>query len=61
MALELLAFLDFGALLPACPLLARVPKDDDHAVMVFSGLSANDASTVPLRHYLQSLEYKPWG
>ena len=29
--------------------------------MVFPGLSANDASTVPLRHYLQSLNYKPWG
>ena len=29
--------------------------------MVFPGLSANDASTLPLRHYLQSLGYKPWG
>ncbi len=29
--------------------------------MVFPGLSANDVSTVPLRYYLQSLNYQPWG
>ena len=61
MALELRAFWEFGALLPAWPLLTRAPKGDGHAVMVFPGLSANDASTIPLRHYLQSLGYKPWG
>lgn len=61
LALELRAFWEFGALLPAWPLLARAPKGDGHAVMVFPGLSANDVSTVPLRHYLQSLSYKAWG
>ena len=61
LALELRAFWEFGALIPSWPLLARAPKGDGHAVMVFPGLSANDASTVPLRHYLQSLGYKPWG
>ena len=61
LALELRAFWEFGALLPAWPLLARAPRGDGHAVMVFPGLSANDASTVPLRHYLQSLNYSPWG
>ncbi|MES2053181.1 MAG: alpha/beta hydrolase [Pseudomonadota bacterium] len=61
LALELRAFWEFGALLPSWPLLARAPKGDGHAVMVFPGLSANDASTVPLRHYLQSINYKPWG
>ncbi|MES2399345.1 MAG: alpha/beta hydrolase [Pseudomonadota bacterium] len=61
LALELRAFWEFGALLPSWPLLARAPRGDGHAVMVFPGLSANDASTVPLRHYLQSLNYKPWG
>ncbi len=61
MALELRAFWEFGALLPSWPLLTRAPKGDGHAVMVFPGLSANDASTVPLRHYLQTLGYKPWG
>ena len=61
MALELRAFWEFGALLPSWPLLSRAPKGDGHAVMVFPGLSANDASTVPLRYYLQSLGYSPWG
>ena len=60
-ALELRAFWEFGALLPAWPVLKRAPRGDDHAVMVFPGLSANDASTVPLRYYLQSLGYKPFG
>ena len=61
MALELRAFWVFGALLPSWPLLARAPKGDGHAVLVFPGLSANDVSTVPLRHYLQSLNYSSWG
>ena len=61
LALELRAFWEFGALLPSWPLLARAPRGDGHAVMVFPGLSANDATTVPLRHYLQSLGYSPWG
>lgn len=55
------AFWEFGALLPAWPLLARAPKGDGHPVMVFPGLSANDVSTVPLRYYLQSLNYQTWG
>ena len=49
MALEFRAFWEFGALLPAWPVLSRAPAGDGHAVMVFPGLSANDASTVPLR------------
>lgn len=61
LALELRAFWEFGALLPSWPLLARAPRGDGHAVMVFPGLSANDTSTVPLRHYLQTLNYKTWG
>ena len=61
MALELRAFWEFGALLPSWPFLSRAPKGDGHGVMVFPGLSANDASTVPLRYYLQSLGYSPWG
>lgn len=61
LALELRAFWEFGALLPSWPLLARAPRGDGHAVMVFPGLSANDASTLPLRTYLQSLGYRAWG
>jgi hypothetical protein len=61
MALELRAFGEFGALLPAWPVLNKARKGDGHAVMVFPGLSANDVSTLPLRYYLQSLNYTPWG
>jgi pimeloyl-ACP methyl ester carboxylesterase len=61
LALEVRAFWEFCALLPAWPILSRAPRGDGHAVMVFPGLSANDASTVPLRHYLQSINYQPWG
>lgn len=61
LALELRAFWEFGLLLPAWPMLARAPRGDGHPVMVFPGLSANDVSTVPLRYYLQSLNYQPWG
>ncbi len=61
MALELRAFWEFSSLLPAWPVLNKAPKGDGHAVLVFPGLSANDVSTVPLRYYLQSLNYKPWG
>lgn len=61
LALEMRAFWEFGALLPAWPLLARAPRGDSHPVMVFPGLSANDISTMPLRRYLQSLNHTPWG
>jgi pimeloyl-ACP methyl ester carboxylesterase len=61
LALELRAFWEFGALFPSWPLLSRAPRGDGHSVLVFPGLSANDTTTVPLRQYLQSLNYNPWG
>ncbi len=57
LALELRAFWEAGALLPSWPLLSRAPRGDGHSVLVFPGLSANDVSTVPLRHYIESLGY----
>lgn len=57
LALELRAFWEFGALLPAWPVLARAPRGDKHSVVVFPGLSASDGSTFPLRRYLDSLGY----
>jgi pimeloyl-ACP methyl ester carboxylesterase len=57
MAMEMRAAWEFGALLPAWPLLQRAPAGDGHAVIVFPGLSASDTSTLPLRGYLQSLGY----
>lgn len=61
LALEFRAFWEFGALLPAWPVLAKAPRGDGHNVVVFPGLSANDGSTIPLRRYLGSLGYKTSG
>lgn len=61
LALEFRAPWEFGSLLPAWPALQRAPAGDGHTVMVFPGLSASDASTVPLRRYLASLGYDTQG
>ncbi|MBI2771046.1 MAG: alpha/beta hydrolase [Burkholderiales bacterium] len=61
LALEFRAPWEFGSLLPAWPALQRAPAGDGHAVMVFPGLSASDASTIPLRRYLGSLGYQTEG
>lgn len=61
LALEFRAFVEFGAVLPAWPALQRAPRGDGHTVVVYPGLSANDASTVPLRKYLTSLGYNTHG
>lgn len=61
LALELRALWEFGAVLPAWPWLQRAPEGDGHSVIVFPGLSASDASTVPLRRYLGSLGYEVSG
>ena len=61
LALEVRAFWEFGALLPAWPTLARAPVGDGHSVIVFPGLSANDGSTIPLRRYLDALNYDAQG
>lgn len=61
MALEFRAFWEFGALLPAWPLLQRAPRGDGHPVIVFPGLSASDGSTVPLRNYLATRGYEVSG
>lgn len=61
LALEFRAFWEFGAVLPAWPALQRAPAGDGHTVMVFPGLSASDASTLPLRRYLDVLDYDTRG
>ncbi len=61
MAMEMRAFWEFGAVLPAWPTLARAPQGDGHAVIVFPGLSASDSSTIPLRKYLDALNYDAQG
>ena len=61
MAMELRAPWEFGAVLPAWFTLQRAPVGDGHAVIVFPGLAASDASTIPLRAYLQGRGYKVSG
>jgi pimeloyl-ACP methyl ester carboxylesterase len=61
LALEFRAPWEFGAVLPAWPALQRAAPGDGHPVMVFPGLSASDASTAPLRRYLDSLSYTTHG
>ncbi len=61
LALEMRAFWEFGAVLPAWPALMRAPRGDGHSVIVFPGLAASDTSTVPLRHYLQALGHDVLG
>jgi pimeloyl-ACP methyl ester carboxylesterase len=61
LALEFRAFWEFGAVLPAWPILQQAPKGDGHRVIVFPGLAASDASTMPLRKYIQSLGYEVSG
>jgi pimeloyl-ACP methyl ester carboxylesterase len=61
LALEMRAFWEFGAVLPAWPALQRAPRGDGHPVIVFPGLAASDTSTTPLRRYLSSLGYAVCG
>lgn len=61
LALEFRAPWEFGAVLPAWPALQRAPAGDGHLAIVFPGLSASDASTVPLRRYLGTLGYETQG
>lgn len=51
------AFAEFGALLPAAPLLASAPRGDGHPVLVLPGFTTTDASTTVLRRYLRNLGY----
>ena len=61
LAMELRAPWEFGASMAAWPLLQRAPRGDGHGVIVYPGLSANDASTIPLRRFLRHLGYEVHG
>ncbi len=61
LAMEFRAPWEFGALLPAWPALQRAQQGDGHTVVVYPGLSASDATTLPLRKYLASLGYDTHG
>lgn len=57
MAMEFRAPWELGSVIPAWPFLRRAPAGDGHAVIVFPGLSASDASTLPMRGFMQNLGY----
>lgn len=61
MFLEGRAISEFGAFLGALPLLSLAPGGDGHPVLVLPGLIASDASTRPLRSFLDSRGYAVTG
>ncbi len=62
LAMESRAFIEWTACVAAWPLLASAAKGDGHPVLVFPGLTAGDASTWPLRRFLEGRGYAvyPW-
>ncbi len=60
LALESRAVFEWASLALAWPWLKRAPKGDGHPVLVLPGLVAGDASTWPLRKYLEELGYVPY-
>jgi pimeloyl-ACP methyl ester carboxylesterase len=62
LALEGRAFLEWAACVAAWPLLACAARGDGHPVLVLPGLTAGDASTWPLRKYIERCGYAayPW-
>jgi pimeloyl-ACP methyl ester carboxylesterase len=63
MLLEGRAPMELLSLVASWPWMRRLPRGDGHPVLVFPGMGANDATTVPLRHFLQELGYAThaWG
>lgn len=59
--LESRAIPELMALFSFSPLLRLSPRGDGHPVLVLPGLSASDASTVPLRSFLKDRGYVPYG
>ena len=62
LALEGRAFLEWTACVAAWPLLTRAAQGDGHPVLVLPGLAAGDATTWPLRTFLEGRGYAvyPW-
>jgi pimeloyl-ACP methyl ester carboxylesterase len=58
--LEARAPWEYAALLAAMPWLNQLPRGDGHPVIVFPGLGASDASTLPLRQFLRQRGYTPY-
>ena len=61
LALEWRAPWEYGAAVALGPLLNLAPMGDGHPVLVFPGMMASDATTVPLRRFLESRGYVAYG
>lgn len=59
LALEGRAPWEFAASVAAAPWLRKLPRGDNHRVLVFPGLAANDVTTLPLRTFLRDRGYRP--
>lgn len=60
-AFEGRAFTEFAAFSWGFPLLQMTPKGDGHPVMILPGFMTSDLSTLPLRVFLRSRGYVPYG
>ncbi|MFO1494138.1 MAG: alpha/beta fold hydrolase [Lysobacterales bacterium] len=62
LALESRAVFEWASFAVSWPWLKRAPRGDGHPVLVLPGLVAGDASTYPLRRFLEELGYAahPW-
>jgi len=60
LALESRAVFEWASFALAWPWLKRAPRGDGHPVMVLPGLVAGDASTWPMRRFLEELGYVPY-
>ena len=62
LALEGRAFIEWAACVAAWPLLSHAARGDGHPVLVLPGLTAGDASTWPLRKFIERCGYAvyPW-
>jgi pimeloyl-ACP methyl ester carboxylesterase len=52
---------EFASLLPSAPILATAPRGDGQHVLVLPGFMATDASTVPLRRFLDARGFRTSG
>lgn len=59
--LEARAVAELSALFVMAPFLRMAPAGDGHPVLVLPGLSASDASTLPLRTFLKGRGYRVHG
>jgi pimeloyl-ACP methyl ester carboxylesterase len=62
MMLEGRAPWEYAAMVAAMPWLRKLPRGDGHPVLVYPGLGTSDATTWPLRRFLENRGYKtyPW-